>query len=140
MTTFQKVHTPVAGRRVGKDVFTSQTCAAHPVAGLQIAAVFMAGLLAVVIMAAMTMHPAQTSAAADIGTPAFAQGLAETKTDRVSPSLPTKCEGQAWGAWSADCAAALSGTDSLRHVSFITVEEPSSISNETILARYQAAQ
>jgi len=64
------------------------------------------------------------------------EGRLAAKGDRA----PHACDGQAWGAWNTSCASALSGNANVRSVGFVTVEQPSSVSNETILARFSAAQ
>ena len=63
-----------------------------------------------------------------------------TKSDRAMQAPATKaCQSQTWGAWSEDCAAALTGASRVRNVSFVTVEKTAPTVNETILARYPVA-
>lgn len=136
MSTCQKATTDMFLQKFGKDVFQSNKTAARPAGAAQIAGILGAALLAVLIAGFVTLQPAKsfTSArGADIG---MIQGEAATKTDRSKTNLPASCQGQAWGAWSADCAAALTGSSSVRNVGYVTVEQPSPTVNETILARF----
>ncbi|GGB45357.1 hypothetical protein GCM10011316_16750 [Roseibium aquae] len=99
--------------------------------GRQLAAIFITGFLAVTIAALLTFGEAQSSNAVS---PVEAASMA-AKGDRG----PSACQGQAWGAWDATCAAALSGATRIRSVGYVTVEHPSGLANETILTRVQAS-
>jgi len=69
-------------------------------------------------------------AAADGTPPATVQ-----KSDRMTSALPASCQGETWGNWSPDCAAALSGQDTLRQVRFETFETRPAADNVSILER-----
>lgn len=60
------------------------------------------------------------------------------KSDRQDNNLPTNCQGQAWGAWSADCVATLTDNQTTRQIRFVTAEKPSSAPNVTVLERIPA--
>ena len=138
MSTYQKATSDLFLQKFGRDVFQSNKTAAHPVGAAQIAGILGLALLAVLIAGFVTLQPAESftpARAADMG---MVQGLEATKSDRSKTTLPSSCDGQAWGAWSADCAAALTGSSSVRNVGYVTVEQPSKTVNETILARFPA--
>jgi len=119
--------------------FSVRAKAVDPAMHVKMAAIFMLALLTMIAAGVMTMHPSNASQAEDL-TSLAAQGLTSTKGDRVATSAATDtCESQAWGAWSADCAAALTGANKVRKVSFVTVEKAAPTVNETILARYPTA-
>lgn len=136
MSTYQKATTDMFLQKFGKDVFQSNKTAAHPAGATQIAGILALALLAVLIAGFVTLQPAESFTPARSADMSMAQGLEATKSDRTKTNLPASCQGQAWGAWSADCAAALSGGSSVRNVGFVTVEQPSQTVNETILARF----
>ncbi|MHA7772787.1 phosphopantetheine adenylyltransferase [Roseibium sp. M-1] len=118
--------------------FAIKANAADPAVHLKMAAIFVLALLTMIAAGVMSMHPSNASQADDL-TNLATQGLATTKTDRTAqiPASET-CKSQAWGAWSEDCAAALTGASKVRKVSFVTVEKATPTVNETILARYPA--
>jgi len=125
--------------RAAVQPFTFQTGGADPVVHFKMAAIFVLALLTMIAAGVMTMHPSNASQAEDL-TSLATQGLATTKTDRIAASpAADSCKSQAWGAWSEDCAAALSGAGKVRNVSFVTVEKSSPSVNETVLARYPTA-
>jgi len=136
MSTYQKATSDLFLQKFGKDVFQSSKTAAYPAGATQIAGILAAALLAVLIAGFVTLQPAKSFTPAPGAEIAVVQGQAATKTDRSRVSLPASCQGQAWGAWSADCAAALSGTSAVRNVGYVTVEQPTQTVNETILARF----
>ena len=116
--------------------FTIRAKAQDPAAHLKMAAIFILALITVVIAGMINMHPSSASQAKGL-THLATQGMSVTKTDRAAISGPAaKCENQAWGAWSADCAAKITGANKVRNVSFVTVEQASPSINETILARF----
>ncbi|ASP32797.1 phosphopantetheine adenylyltransferase [Labrenzia sp. VG12] len=117
--------------------FAIRAQAVDPAMHVKLAAVFMLALLTMIAAGVMTMHPSNASQAEDL-TSLATQGLTTTKGDRVATSTSDTCKSQAWGAWSADCAAALTGASKVRKVSFVTVEKSAPTVNETILARYPA--
>ncbi|MES0882091.1 phosphopantetheine adenylyltransferase [Roseibium sp. SCP14] len=116
--------------------FAIQAKATDPAMHFKMAAIFVLALLTMIAAGVMTMHPSKASQAQDLNNLAT-QGLTATKSDRATkvPSSET-CNSQAWGAWSDDCAAALTGARKVRNVSFVTVQRASPSVNETILARY----
>lgn len=119
--------------------FSFSAKAVDPAFHVKMAAVFVLALLTMIAAGVMTMHPSNASQAEDLTNPAT-QGLTTTKSDRIASSQTTDtCKTQAWGAWSEDCAAALSGANRVRNVSFVTVEKATPTVNETILARYPTA-
>ncbi|PVB63732.1 phosphopantetheine adenylyltransferase [Labrenzia sp. 011] len=119
--------------------FSIAVNATDPAAHFKVAMVFVLALLTMIAAGAITMHPGNASQAEDL-TSVATQGMMATKTDRIaSAALDTDCKSQTWGAWSEDCLAALTGADKVRNVSFITVEKTDETVNETILARYPAA-
>lgn len=133
-TTFDQTATHTAARP-----FTIQAKATDPAANFKMAAIFVLAMLTIVAAGMMSMHPSKASQAEEL-TSLATQGLVSGKSDRVVTSGSTNnCETQAWGAWSAECAAQISGASKVRKVSFVTVEKPSLTINETILARYPAA-
>ncbi|MCK7611387.1 phosphopantetheine adenylyltransferase [Roseibium sediminicola] len=119
--------------------FSFSAKAVDPAFHVKMAAVFVLALLTMIAAGVMTMHPSNASQAEDLTRPAT-QGLTTTKSDRIASSQTTEtCKTQAWGAWSEDCAAALSGANRVRNVSFVTVEKATPTVNETILTRYPTA-
>ena len=119
--------------------FAIRAKAVDPAMHVKMAAVFMLALLTMVAAGVMTMHPSNASQAEDL-TSLAAQGLTSTKGDRAATTVTADtCDSQAWGAWTADCAAALTGANKVRKVSFVTVEKATPTVNETILARYPTA-
>lgn len=60
------------------------------------------------------------------------------KADRVTSALPATCKSQAWGDWSADCLAAISGNVNPRQVRFETIEARDVESRTSVLARLPA--
>ncbi|WP_460087980.1 phosphopantetheine adenylyltransferase [Roseibium sp. LAB1] len=119
--------------------FSFQAKAIDPAGQLKMAVIFVLALLTMIAAGMMSMHPSNASQAEGM-TSLATQGLASTKSDRaVQIPATNACESQAWGAWSEDCAAALSGASRVRNVSFVTVEKNTPTVNETILARYPVA-
>ncbi|QFT32182.1 phosphopantetheine adenylyltransferase [Roseibium porphyridii] len=119
--------------------FIIQAKAVDPVANFKMVAIFTLALLTMIAAGVMTMHPSNASQAQDLNSLAT-QGMMATKGDRAAISQTANgCETQAWGAWTEDCAAALTGASKVRNVSFVTVEKQTPSVNETILARYPTA-
>ena len=130
---------PRTAHKSAAQPFTFGARAVDPAVHVKMAAVFVLALLTMIAAGVMTMHPSNASQAEGLINPAT-QGLTATKSDRVAVSrAKTDCDTQAWGAWSEDCAASLSGATRVRNVSFVTVEKSTPTINETILARYPAA-
>jgi len=129
---------PTAAPRAERS-FAIKAKAADPAVHVKMAAVFVLALLTMIAAGVMTMHPSKASQAEDL-TSVVTQGLASTKSDRTA-QIPAaeSCDAQAWGAWSEDCAAALTGATKVRKISFVTVEKSTPTVNETILARYPTA-
>ena len=124
------------GTRTGAKAFSVSTQAADPAVHVKIAAVFVLALLTMIVAGVMTMHPSNASQADELGSVA-SQGLTAAKGDRIATSSAGEtCRDQAWGAWSEDCAAAITGASRVRNVAFVTVEKSTPTVNETILARY----
>jgi hypothetical protein len=139
---------PTAAGKGGQS-FAARTRAADPAVHIKVAAVFVLAMLTVIAAGLMTMHPSNASQAEDLSDLVTqgvttqgltTQGLSAAKGDRVPASTANdSCRDQAWGAWSEDCAAAISGASRVRNVAFVTVEKPTPTVNETILARYPTA-
>lgn len=138
MTSNEKFQQDVFLQKFGKDVFYSSKTAVHPASSTQIATVFGLAFLVVLAVGILTLQPAKSLGADELIEIVETQGVAATKTDRVLPSSQNKCDGQAWGAWSADCASALSGGTPIRQIGYVTVEQTPSTSNETVLTRIPA--
>jgi hypothetical protein len=133
-TTIDRTATAIAVRP-----FSLQTKAIDPAGHFKMAAIFVLVLLTMIAAGMMSMHPGNASQAEGL-TNMATQGLASTKSDRAVQAPVTKvCQSQTWGAWSEDCAAALTGASRVRNVSFVTVEKTAPTVNETILARYPVA-
>lgn len=132
--------------KYGKDVFRSNVKAMRPLAATHVATLTIAACAAAVVASMLAFSPvsADTGSASTELSAIEIQGAVSTKGDRIADatpvqsttsSLPGACEGQAWGAYSADCAAALTGQSSVRAVTFRTIERPAPTQNTTILAR-----
>ncbi|MBG6200344.1 MAG: phosphopantetheine adenylyltransferase [Roseibium album] len=118
--------------------FSIQANAADSAMHVKMAAIFVLALLTMIAAGVMSMHPSNASQAEDL-TSLATQGLTATKTDRIAVSKSSDtCNSQAWGAWSEECAASLTGANKVRNVSFVTIEQKAPTANETILARYPA--
>ncbi|WP_428688214.1 phosphopantetheine adenylyltransferase [Roseibium sp.] len=116
--------------------FSIQVGAVDGSLALKMTAVLVLALLTMIAAGIMSMHPSSASQAEDL-TSLATQGLAATKSDRAAVIASSEtCKSQAWGAWTEDCAAALSGASKVRKVSFVTVEKASPTVNETILYRF----
>lgn len=116
--------------------FSFQAKAADSAMHVKMAAIFILALLTMIAAGVMSMHPSNASQAEDL-TSLATQGLTATKTDRIAVSkVSDTCNSQAWGAWSEECAASLTGASKVRNVSFVTVEQKAPTANETILARF----
>ncbi|WP_305985615.1 phosphopantetheine adenylyltransferase [Roseibium sp. MMSF_3544] len=116
--------------------FAIQAKAKDPAVHFKMAAIFVLALLTMIAAGMMSMHPSNASQAEGL-TSLATQGLATTKSDRVAVSKTSaSCDAQAWGAWSEECAASLTGANKVRNVSFVTVEQKAPSVNETILARF----
>jgi hypothetical protein len=100
-----------------------------------LASVFVLAVLTVLIAGVISMNTSNASQAQEAGVPT-AQGMMATKTDRKASPVSNTCEDQTWGAWSAECAAKLTGATRVRTVSYVTVETQPMTVNQTILARY----
>lgn len=135
MRSNTKPFEPTATPRAAQS-FAIRAKAADPAVHVKMAAIFILALLTMIAAGVMTMHPSNASQAEEL-TSMATQGLTSTKTDRAA-RIPAgeRCDAQAWGAWSEDCAAALTGAAKVRKISFVTVEKPTPTVNETILARY----
>ncbi|MGS4884013.1 phosphopantetheine adenylyltransferase [Roseibium sp. MB-4] len=116
--------------------FTAKTKAMDPIANFKLASIFILALLTVLIAGIISMNASNASQAQEAGQTA-PQGMMATKTDRaVIPAKAANCESQTWGAWSAECAAELTGASKVRTVSYVTIEKQPNTVNQTILARY----
>ncbi|MBD8876010.1 hypothetical protein [Roseibium polysiphoniae] len=129
MTAYDDFQNDMFLQKFGRDVFESRKRAASPRSAMQVAGVMAAGVAAVALAAFFTLQPIGGSDSA------IAQGAALTKSDRMDSTLPSNCQGQAWGAWSSDCAAAISGTGAVRQINFVTVKQPAPTENTTVLER-----
>ncbi|MEO9527261.1 phosphopantetheine adenylyltransferase [Roseibium sp.] len=116
--------------------FAIRAEAADKAVHVKMAAVFLLALITMIAAGVMTLHPSNASQAEDLKSLA-SRGVMVNKGDRIAASSETTtCRGETWGAWSEGCAAALTGADRVRNVSFVTVEKSAPTVNETILARY----
>ncbi|WP_417668517.1 hypothetical protein [Roseibium sp.] len=131
MNAYNNLPTDAFLQTFGKDVFASRVRAFNPNSALQIVGIMTAGVAAVLLAAFLTLYPFGAENAAQ------AQAIMLEKSDRADSVLPGACRGQAWGAWSADCAAAISGNGSVRKINFVTVESASTSPNTTVLSRVQ---
>lgn len=122
--------------KFGKDVFRSDVKAARPATATVIAGFTIASCAAAVLATVIAMNPmGVTESSASPST----QGAISSKSDMLSEDTSLQaCEGQAWGAFSGDCAAALTGQSSVRSVQYHTVETPATAENTTVLARMPA--
>lgn len=129
---------PTAGQSTARS-FAIQANATDRVMQFKMVAIFVLALLTMIAAGAMSMDAGNASQADDL-TNLATQGLTATKSDRfASAAAQDTCKAQAWGAWSEDCAAALTGAAKVRNVSYVIVETSRPTVNETILARYPAA-
>ena len=113
--------------------FVADTRAVDMRAYIKMTTVLILAIVSIIAISAMSFYPSSASQAEAV----TSQGMMMTKSDRdIRIASADNCETQAWGAWSEDCAAALSGASKVRKVSFVTVAEPAKSVNETILARY----
>lgn len=134
MRSFKTI--PAHKREANGHSFQFEGKAFHPSSQIKMVAIFVVALATVIAAGLITLHPSNASHAEGL-TSLATQGLASTKTDRVHGKARAKnCAAQTWGAWSDDCAAALTGAGKVRTVSFVTVEKATPTVNETILARY----
>ncbi len=115
--------------------FAAKAKAMDPMANIKIASIFVLALLTVLIAGVISMNASNASQAQEIGMPS-AQGMMATKADRKAIDIAETCKSQTWGAWSAECAAVLTGASKVRNVSFVTIEKQPMTVNQTILARY----
>ncbi len=129
MSAYENFHTDAFLQKFGKDVFAAKVRASNPSGAIQIAGIMAAGVGAVLLAGFLTLQPLGAS------DQAIAKDIVLTKSDRTESALPSNCQGQAWGAWSADCAAAISGNGQVRKVNFVTIDQPTSAPNTTVLAR-----
>jgi len=130
-------HTPTTASRKAGQSFAINAKALDPFAHIKMASVFALALLTVLIAGVISMNASNASQAQEPGAHTV-QGLSATKTDRKAEAPDDVCQSQAWGAWSAKCAAELTGASKVRTVSFVTVEKQPATVNQTILARYPA--
>ncbi|GAA0781189.1 hypothetical protein GCM10009077_27360 [Roseibium denhamense] len=131
--------TPLNETRTGFQPFAISAEAVDQTAHMKIAVVFLLAVLTVAAAGIFTINSSKASQAGEL-THTATQGLLATKSDRAAgPDRANSCDSQAWGAWSEDCASALNGGRKVRNVSYTTVEKASPTVNETILARYPAA-
>ena len=124
------------GQQAAKQPFVARVKALDPMVHTKMASIFVLAVLTILMASLISMNVGNASQVQAAGETA-PQGMISTKTDRVSVAQAKEnCEQQAWGAWSAECAAALSGASKVRKVSFVTVEQKPMSVNETILARF----
>ncbi|QDG77672.1 phosphopantetheine adenylyltransferase [Labrenzia sp. PHM005] len=117
--------------------FATEAKAMDPFAHVKMASIFVLAVLTVLLAGVFGMNASSASQAQEAGMPA-AQGMIASKSDRKSGPDVQDCKNQTWGAWSAKCAAELTGASKVRTVSFVTVEKQPMTVNQTILARYPA--
>ncbi|MBD8890875.1 hypothetical protein [Roseibium litorale] len=116
-------------RFFSRDVFFSSPEATHPAAGLQVAAIMSLAVGAIFVAGFMTLSPVGAADARTVNTVNKADRL-----ERVETAAP--CKGQAWGAWSSECAAQITGASSVRQVGFVTTSTASPTEpNTTVLHR-----
>lgn len=127
------------GRKSTAGSFAIHANATDRAVQIKMAAIFILALLTMIAAGVMTMGAGNASQADGL-TSLATQGLTATKSDRFAGTeAHDSCKTQAWGAWSDDCAAALTGVGRVRNVSYVTVETTRPTVNETILARYPTA-
>ncbi|MTI45781.1 hypothetical protein JM93_00589 [Roseibium hamelinense] len=138
--SFDRSHHDAKVQRQATDAFGSASATTHPAGFLQVAVILASAFLMSLMVIFATLQPASSMSASNAGV-AETQGNIATKS-AMAASIPARnlCEGQAWGAWSTDCAAALSGAQNVRHVQFVTVEQATPTVNETILSRFPASE
>lgn len=120
----------------GKGPFVAQSTALDPVVYVKMGSIFVLAVLTILMASLIGMNVSNASQGGGLSAYSH-QAFAITKTDRVGMGVSGgTCDQQAWGAWSAECAAALSGAKKVRNVSFVTVEQTPRTVNETILARF----
>lgn len=129
MSVYEEIREDKVLKRFGKDIFTPTLAAYGSKPMLQVICTFAVGVAAIIIAALLTIQPISVTE------PASAESFALSKSDRISTPHPAQCDGQAWGAWSAECAAALRGEGNVRNIRFITVSEPTAAHNTTVLSR-----
>lgn len=118
--------------------FATDAKAMDPFAHVKVASIFVLAVLTVLIAGVFSMNASSASQAQEAGIPAT-QGMISSKTDRKTGPSEQDCKTQTWGAWSAKCAAELTGASKVRTVSFVTVETQPMTVNQTILARYPSS-
>lgn len=116
-------------RFFNKDVFFSSPEARHPAASLQVAAIMSLAVGAIFVAGVMSLTPVGAADARNVN--------AVNKTDRLEQTgTAAPCKGQAWGAWSTECAAQITGAASVRQVGFVTTSSVSETEpNTTVLHR-----
>lgn len=123
-------------QQTAKQPFVARVKALDPMVHTKMASIFVLAVLTILMASLISMNVVNASQVQQAGQTA-PQGMIATKTDRVSiTAAKDNCDKQAWGAWSAECAAALTGAAKVRKVSFVTVEQKPMTVNETILARF----
>lgn len=129
MQTWDNENRESKRRFFNRDVFFSSPEASHPAAGLQVAAIMSLAVGAIFVAGIMTLTPVGAADARNVN--------AVNKTDRLERvETAAPCKGQAWGAWSTECAAQLSGASSVRQVGFVTTSSASVTEpNTTVLHR-----
>lgn len=139
MTTYQKTNEAAYFFEIGETGFQTAQVANRSLSTAQIVSVMLLAVVAILFAGVMTLQPANSFTMASAGEVVKSQGMVAKKSDRLATTDTVSCNGQAWGAWSADCAAALTGSKSVRTVGYVTVEQTSPTVNETILARFPKA-
>ena len=129
MQTREHENTKSKRRFFNRDVFFSSPEATHPAAGLQVAAIMSLAVGAIFVAGFITLSPVGAADARMVNT--------VNKTDRLeSVDAGTSCQGQAWGAWSNECAAHITGASNVRQVGFVTTSSVSENEpNTTVLHR-----
>ena len=115
--------------------FAFQGKAADVSVQFKMAAVFALALLTMVAAGMMSLHPSNASQAENLTSLQHKVFPPPRQTGLRHRSFRS-CNSQAWGAWSEECAASLTGASKVRNVSFVTVEQKAPTANQTILARY----
>ncbi|WP_374628167.1 hypothetical protein [Pannonibacter indicus] len=89
-------------------------------ASFNIAKLSFAGVAGLFALAILGVFASVALAFAQFETTQTAQA---TKGNRIEASLPSDCDGQSWGNWSAACLATLNGERTVRTISTTTTVE-----------------
>ena len=92
-------------------------------ASFNIAKLSFAGVAGLFALAILGVFASVALAFAQFETTQTVQTVQATKGNRIEASLPSACDGQSWGNWSAACIASLNGERTVRTISTTTTVE-----------------